>query len=141
MNRYDKIFLDVIRKNVNSRKYINSLSDAEEALTKDSRQLNLRELCRITSEQARILARHSENAESSGGALWLDSISYLSDEAAENLAKYKGYLYLIGLQTISDRSAKYFSQFTGSMIELDCAINVSSKYYRILSEHSSIKFV
>jgi hypothetical protein len=135
MNTHDKKFLDVIRIKVGSLKYITSFADAAQALSKHRGHLDLRDLTRISSEQAKVLSNKS------GDSMWLDGLTYLSDEAAEYLGRYRGCLYLNGLQSISDSAAEalcHYCQYGRISIEFDMCIETSEKVDELFEEHECI---
>jgi hypothetical protein len=63
------------------------------------------------------------------------SLTSLSDEAAQALAKHEGNLYLSGLTTLSDRAAQALSQHKGGWLYLDGLTSLSDGAAQALSQH------
>lgn len=70
--------------------------------------LYLDSLTTLSDDVARVLAKHNGN-------LYLAGLSSLSDEVAKALAQHMGCLYLTGLSTLSDDAAKLLAQHKGKV--------------------------
>lgn len=114
--------------------------------------LNLNGLKELSSETARVLARHN-------GILDLDGLTALSPEAeqalakqegnlslkglttlssvplAEKLAKQEGWLFLNGLTTLSDEAAQAIAQHKGCWLCLDGLTSLSDEAAEALGKH------
>jgi hypothetical protein len=84
------------------------------------------ELRSLTLGDATALAQHH-------GALRLDGLSTLPDEAAEALSQHRGTLFLRGLTTLSDNAATSLARHRGPLL-LDGLTTLSDDAVKVLRE-------
>ena len=97
-----------------------------DALSKTTSRLRLDELTTLTAQQSSIISRYS------GELLSLSGIKQITDEAADNLSRYRGRLIMNGLESLSDAAADSFSHigslsFDGVSFLSDSAVQSLAK--------------
>jgi beta-lactamase regulating signal transducer with metallopeptidase domain len=103
--------------------------DVAQALAGYSRgALILNGLTTLSDEAAKALAQHE-------GSLYLYGLTTLSDDAATALAQHKSNLYLNGLTTLSDEAAAALAQHKGLQLILDGLTTLSDEAATALAQH------